>query len=351
VTSRKRRQLAIALGCLALPLTASTASAHGVTLKVQHELPADSAFHTQFLVPWTQKLEKESAGRLRFRLFPATPVGGGAPQLYDQVKEGDADIVWTGIGYTPPRFPAVEVFELPLAANSAQGSSRALWEYVRLNDLGRKELDGVRLLALGRNNALQLHLRDKRVQGASDLSGLKIGTPAPAAAGFLAALGAAPVDVPAGQIGAALTSGAVDGALLPWDGVTAPGTGEALKHHTELDPQSPWRYSAVFMLAMNPAAYKSLPEDLRKVINANSGADTSAWLGRVFDAAGTSARQAAADRGDTIDTLPAAELAKWRAPAQALVEDRIKDLDGRGLQGSALLESARASLAEYDPPK
>ncbi len=128
MTSRTRRHLAIALGCLVLPLPASTASAHGVTLKVQHDLPADSAFHTQFLVPWTQKLEKESAGRLRFRLLPAAQAGGGAPQLYDQVVEGEADIVWTGIGHTPARFPAVEVFELPLAANSAQGSSRALWE-------------------------------------------------------------------------------------------------------------------------------------------------------------------------------------------------------------------------------
>jgi hypothetical protein len=102
---------------------------------------------------------------------------------------------------------------------------------------------------------------------------------------------------------------------------------------------------------MNPATYKSLPEDLRKVINANSGADTSAWLGSVFDAAAASGRKLAADRGGAIDELPAAELARWGEPAQILVEDWIKDLDQRGLKGRALVESARASLAEYDPPK
>ena len=102
---------------------------------------------------------------------------------------------------------------------------------------------------------------------------------------------------------------------------------------------------------MNPATYKSLPDDLRKVISANSGADTSAWLGSVFDAAAASARKLAVDRGDAIDELPAAALASWREPAQAMVEDWIKDLDGRGLKGRALVESARASLAEYDPPK
>ncbi len=349
--NRMRRSLGIAAVCLALPLWASTANGHGVTLKVHHGLPADSAFHTRFLVPWAQKVEKESGGRIRFRLFPALQMGGGAPELYDQVKEGVADIVWTGVGDTPERFPAVEVFELPLAANSAQGSSRALWEYVRLNDLSRKEFDGVRLLAVGRHDAPQLHMRNKRVQAVADLAGLKIGTPARAASIFLSALGATPVEIPAAQTAQALSSGAVDGALLSWDALTALGSGELVKCHTQLDPQTPWLYSEVFVLAMNSATYKSLPEDLRKVIGANSGADTSAWLGSVFDAAATSARELAAERGDAIDQLPAAELSGWRAPAQTLVEDWIKDRDGRGLQGRSLVESARASLAEYDPPK
>ena len=88
MTSRTRRLVVIAAAGFGLPLWAVTANGHGVTLKVHHELPADSPFHTQFLVPWTQKLEKESGGRLRFRLFPALQMGGTAPQLYDQVEGG-----------------------------------------------------------------------------------------------------------------------------------------------------------------------------------------------------------------------------------------------------------------------
>jgi hypothetical protein len=34
---------------------------------------------------------------------------------------------------------------------------------------------------------------------------------------------------------------------------------------------------------MNPAAFKSLPDDLKQAINVNSGADVSAWLGKVLD--------------------------------------------------------------------
>lgn len=213
---------------------------HGVTLKVHHGLPADSVFHTQFLVPWTQKVEAESGGRLRFRLFPALEMGVAAPDLYDQVKEGVADIVWTGVSYTPKRFPAVEVFELPLPANSAQGSSRALWEYVRLNDLSRTEFDGVRLLAVGRHDAPQLHMVNKRVRTAADLAGLKIATPARSADSLLSALGASPVATSPAEIAAALSTGRVDGVLLPWDAVAALQIGEAVKYHTQPDAKAPW---------------------------------------------------------------------------------------------------------------
>src|SRR5262245_39342407 len=260
VTGVVRRVAGTAV-CLAIALGTSTAMGHGVTLKVHHGLPAESAFHTQFLVPWTQKIEAESGGRLRFQLFPAPENGGAAPDLYDQVKEGVVDIVWTGVSYTPERFPAVEVFGLPLPANSAQGSSRALWEYVRLNDLSSSEFDGVRLLAVGRRDAPQLHMVGKRVQTAADLTGLKIGTPVRAADGFLSALGAAPVETPIGQIGPALSGGAIDGVLLPWDAVGAPEIGGRIKCHTQIDPKSPWPYSGVFVLAMNPDTYKSLPDD------------------------------------------------------------------------------------------
>jgi TRAP-type transport system periplasmic protein len=350
VTSHVRRAACTAL-CFAAPLWASTAMGHGVTLKVHHDLPADSAFHTQFLVPWTQKVEAESGGRLRFQLFPALEMSGAAPDLYDQVKEGVADIVWTGVGHTPERFPAVEVFELPLPAHSAQGSSRALWEYVRLNDLSQTEFEGVRLLAVGRHDAPQLHMVSKRVRTAADLAGLKIATPVRSADSLLSALGAAPVATPPAEIAAALSTAKVDGVLLPWDALPALRLGDLVKYHAQLDARAPWLYSGVFVLAMNPATYKSLTDDLRKAIAANSGADTSAWLGRVFDAAAASARKAAADRGDPIDELPATELARWREPASVLVENWIKDLDGRGLQGRELVDSARTCLVQYDPAK
>jgi len=46
------------------------------------------------------------------------------------------------------------------------------------------------------------------------------------------------------------------------------------------------------------ARYNSLPADLKKVIDANSGLATSGWLGKVQQAGDAAGRKAATDRGN-----------------------------------------------------
>jgi TRAP-type C4-dicarboxylate transport system substrate-binding protein len=265
------------------------------------------------------------------------------------VKEGTVDIVWTGMGYSPDRFPALDVFELPFMATPRAGSSQALWEYVRLSDRAQAELDGVRLLAIHQHEAPQLHMRAKPVATLEDLQGLKIATSAAVGRKLLAALGASPMQVSGADLSAALSSGTADGALLPWENALA--VQESLRYHSETDPRSPWLYANVFVLAMNSAAYKSLSEDLRKVIDANSGLETAAWLGRVFRASADDARRQAVARGDAVNVLPADELKRWHKAAQAVVDDWMKDLGRLGLNGKPILEAAREARAEYDPVK
>jgi TRAP-type transport system periplasmic protein len=351
VLSRPLRLFPMAAALAVGLLSVNSAAAHGVTLKVQHALPADSPFHTQFLVPWTQKVEKDSGGRLHFHLYPAMQMGGEPSQLIDQVRSGDAALVWAGTGDTADRFPALEVFELPFMANSTQGSSRALWEYVRMSDQAHMEFDGVRVLAIHHGDAPHFHMRDRAIKSLSDLSGLKIGVPSRIARNFLAALGASSIEIPVARTPDALAKGELDGALLPWEVVPALKIESSVKYHSEIDPKSPRLYSSVYVFAMNGAAYKSLPDDLKQVVIANSGAETSAWLAKVFDDAAAAARKLATGRGDAINVLPAEEVAKWKSAAQSAIDEWIKALDQRGVQGKELIDSAREALAEYDRAK
>ena len=96
--------------------------------------------------PWMEKVEKESAGRIKFEAYPAMQLGGTPVQLYDQAKDGVVDVVWTLPGNTAGRFPRIEVFELPFIMNNAEATSRAYWEYVQT--VAADEFKDTQVLAL-----------------------------------------------------------------------------------------------------------------------------------------------------------------------------------------------------------
>ena len=114
----------------ALLLAIAPAHAQDVTLKVHHFLPAGSAANTMFIQPWCDRIAKESGDKMKCQIYPSMQLGGTPPQLYDQVKDGVVDVIWTLPGYTAGRFPLVEVFELPFMMSEPVGTSKALWEYV-----------------------------------------------------------------------------------------------------------------------------------------------------------------------------------------------------------------------------
>src|SRR3712207_6318410 len=121
---------AAALAAPALLRVPRARAQEAVTLRLHHFLPAVSNVHRHFLQPWTRKVEQDSNGRLRVRIFPAMQLGGAPPQLYDQARDGVADIIWTLPGYTPGRFPRIEVFELPFVSHKrAIVNCRAVQEF------------------------------------------------------------------------------------------------------------------------------------------------------------------------------------------------------------------------------
>jgi TRAP-type transport system periplasmic protein len=115
-------------------LRLARADAPQVTLKLHHFFSAVSSGHEKFLVPWARKVEAESDGRLRIDIFPSMQLGGAPAQLFDQARDGVADIVWAVPGITPGRFAKVETFELPfVASRRALVNSKALADYAAAN--------------------------------------------------------------------------------------------------------------------------------------------------------------------------------------------------------------------------
>ena len=332
---------ALLLGAASL----SPAQDETVTLKVHHLLPPPSTAHSKFIVPWCAKLSEQSGGKLRCEIYPSMQMGGSPQQLYDQARDGVADVVWTLPGYTAGRFPKVEAFELPFTAGQAEPTSRALWDYVAEHDA--EEFKDVHLLALHTHGPGVLHMRGKQVKTLTDLRGAKIRAASRITNQLLAAFGATPVGMPVTQLPEALSKGVIDGTLIPWEVVPSVKVQELTHFHTETDRASAPLYTQVFVLAMNKRRYESLPPALRAVVDANSGVVLSGWIGKTLQEADTAARQLAEQRGNEFHTIPAQELEVWRQAAQAVTDSWIAERKAQGDDGAALIESARALIAKH----
>ena len=282
-----------------------------VTLKFHTFMAPQSNVWLNMHKGWMDKVEKESGGRIKFEAYPAMQLGGTPVQLYDQAKDGVVDVVWTLPGNTAGRFPRVEVFELPFMMTNAEATSKAYWEYVQT--VAADEFKDTQVIALQVHGPGVLHTADKAVKTVADLKGLKMRAPTRQVTKLMASL----------------------------------KVHELTKFHAEFDPAGGSLYTTTFVMAMNKAKYNSLPPDLKKVIDNNSGMATSGWLGKTQQAGDVAGRKAATDRGNTVFTVNAADSQEFRRKSRALEVEWIEDMNKRGFDGKKLIETARALIEKH----
>jgi TRAP-type transport system periplasmic protein len=342
----RRHLLALGAAALAAPavLRIPRVQAQEVTLRLHHFLPAVSNVHRFFIQPWVQKVQQDSGGRLRIQVFPAMQLGGAPPQLYDQARDGVADIVWTLPGSTPGRFPRIEAFELPFVAHKrALVNCRAIQEFADKNL--REEFREVHPLCVWGHGEGLIHSR-REVKTQDDLRGLKLRFPTRLAGEALRALGAAPVGMPVPQVPEAMSQGVIDGAVVPWEVVPSIRLQEMVKNHTEI-PGSPTLYTTSFILAMNRAKYEGLPAELRGALDANSGMVASEMAAKPWDERGPVVEAEVRRRGNQIVVITEEEKARWVQATRPVVDAWVAQARERGLDGAALLDKARTLVAKH----
>jgi TRAP-type C4-dicarboxylate transport system substrate-binding protein len=343
-----RRTLLKSVGLLAAPAIVRPISAENpITLRFHTFVPATSNVYSNVITPWMHKIEAESKGRIRFQGYAAMQMGGAPAQLYDQSKDGVADVVWSLAGYTPGRFLRTEVFELPFFTYDGEGASRAAWEYVSAN--AADEFRDVKLLACHTHGLNILHMKNKAITRAADLKGMKIRGPSRRATQFLQNVGAIPVGMPLPSIPDALSKGVIDGAIIPWDTVPSAKLDEMTRFHTEFPQGMPGFNNSIQFLTMNHARYESLPADLRKVIDDNAGADVSAMYGRLIAQADPKVRQSVIDRGNQVHVVGKAETEEFIKLTESITTDWVRDVTAKGFDGQKLLSQARELIQRYRP--
>lgn len=324
----------------AFSTAAVTAAAQDVTLRVHHFMAETSGLHADMLVPFKQSIEAASDGRIEIELFASMALGGGPADLYDQAADGAVDIILTLPGYTAGRFNRTEVFELPFLMDDTVAGSKAFYDLVDA-ELQDGEYDETHILSAWVHSRGHLH-SEEPIRTLDDLSGMEMRGPTRVVTDLLGELGAIPVGMPLPLIPENLSKGVISGAALPWEITPSIRLAELVTNHTVIE-EGPALYTATFILAMNLDAYEEMPDDLRAILDAETGKAMSEFAGTVMRNRDQVGRDAAA--GNTFIELDEAELARWVDAAAPVYDRWVERAAEDGFDGQAAIDQARALIA------
>lgn len=322
-------------GIATAAMLASNASAQEVTLKLHQFLPAQANVPKLVLDVWADKVEADSDGRIKVDRFPSMQLGGSPPELMDQAIDGVADIVWTVVGYTPGRFPTTEVFELPFMVEDARAASCAYWNMFE-EHMADEEFKSVKILGTWVHGPGMFHTADL-VETPADLEGMKIRGGSRLVNKLLELTGATPVGMPVPAVPEGLSKGVIDGTTIPWEVTAALKVPELVENHTEFEGAA--LYTLTFVLAMNKEKYDSLPDDLKAVVDNNSGLDFSIFAGGTQADADGPARELAVENGNNIVVV--SDKSAWQEVVQPIYEQWITEMQDKGIDGQARIDQAK----------
>jgi TRAP-type transport system periplasmic protein len=340
-----RKTIFTSLCGLGLSLMAGSALAADVVLKLHQFLPPQATMPAKALQPWADKIKADSGGRIEVEMYPAMQLGGKPSDLVDQVKDGVVDIVWTITGYTPGRFPKSEAFELPFMMTNGEGTSVAFYDYYEKHL--KDEFKDFHVLTVHTHGPGLLHtIASKPITSLESMKGLKLRGTSKVVNQMLEAMGASPIGMPVTAVPESLSKSVIDGTVVPWEVTPSIKIAELAPNHTSFSGKN-GLYTATFLFAMNKDSYDALPDDLKKVIDNNSGRELARTFGKVMDEGDTTGKAIADKAGNKTIVLDEAETARWKKAGEAVTANWIKDMDNKGLDGTTLYKDAVA-LVEKD---
>jgi TRAP-type C4-dicarboxylate transport system substrate-binding protein len=272
-------------------------------------------------------------------------LGGKPPQLINQARDGVVDLIWTVNGYTPNLFPRSEVFELPFVhTNNPTATNLAM--RAMYDKYLKAEYTGVHPLFLHVHAGQAIHMAEKEVRKPDDLKGLKMRIPTRTGAWIIEALGASPVGMPVPDLPQALSKKVVDGAFIPWEIIPPLKLQDVTKFQIE-GPNRTRFGTTTFQVSMNQKRWDSLPADVKKAFESQSGEAWVREVGQIWTKSEDVGIDMAVKAGNKHIVLTEAELGLFRKALEPVVQRWIDEVKGQGIDGAALVKAARENIAKY----
>lgn len=238
-----------------------------IRLTIAAGTPGRSNVCSGFLKNWATRVEQQSHGRLKLDLI-CDSVLGNVGNTFERVSYGVADLGWDIPALYGRRFEVFNLITLPGLYDDPGRASMALWslyqrKIIQLNWGNTKPV----WFQASQNTAFYLKSspRDN-----VNFSGLKIASGSQLRAQLTDDAAGVPVSLRVTEYYQALNNGAVNGLLTTPGALEASGILRMIKYAVT----GPFG-GGMTALVINKETYAALPEDLKKIIDNNSGATAS----------------------------------------------------------------------------
>lgn len=290
-----------------------------------------------------------SGGRLTVKVYAAGELVP-ALQVFDAVSAGTVELGHSASYYWKGKTSAAQFFTaVPFGLSTLEmnawlhnGGGMALWEETYAPY-------GIKPLVAGNSTMQMGGWFNKEINGLADLKGLKIRTPGLGAEVY-SRLGATTVTLPGSEVFTAMQTGAIDATdwVSPYNDL-AFGIHKAAKYYYAPGWQEP---QAVIELLINQDAWKTLPDDLKAIVEAAASAANQ----RMIDEYTFNNARALAElqqQGVQLRRFPDEVLAALQQQSAAVIEELAADseLNGRiwaSMQAFRELSTPMQALGEKE---
>jgi len=320
----------------AAPALAQTELTFSNWLPRAHPVVAD------MIVPWIESVETATEGRVTIELVDQL---GPPPAQYDLVVDGLADISLSVHGYTPGRFVATTLAEVPFLGDSAEAVSVAYWRVHEEYLAAAGEQDEVKTLGMMTHGPGHIFTNGTGLDDLSALEGFKMRVGGGIVSQVADALDIVVVPSPATQAYEILSAGVADGILFPSESVAAFGLLDVL---TDVAMVPGGLYNTSFFMVMNGDVWSDLSEEDKAAIDSVSGEAFSVLAGAAWDRADASG-VAAMEAGEiTMSTIEGAQLEALKATLAPVEQAIIENVETEtGVDAAAALATLRAHVEAY----
>jgi len=320
-------------------MAAVTLPAQAQTTVLRHSnwFPEGQVMRVNVIEPWKAEVERVTEGRVKIETLPK--VVGSVQGQYDVARDGQADLVVFSNGYTPGRFDILEVGELPFNGDRAEIFGPALHRFYTEHVAQYGEYRGVVPLSVFVVAAPELFNNQRKIETLDDFKGLKIRSNSKGTTDLLNLLGAVPVSRPATETYELMSSGVLDGTVMPPESVPAFNLVEASRFATIVPGAIT---NSILTLAINERKWKSLSQKDRDAIMAISGETFARQIGEAYIEGNEAAWKALRDAGQSVEVANPELLAQMKTALAPLEDAWAERARKRGVKDpQALLQALR----------